>query len=62
MKNYHITKINGDTHRPGMPTEGYIVRYRPHPDHGWLSQHCEPTKEAAEAFAATLTPDGNLPV
>ena len=32
---YEIAKINGDTWRPGMPKNGWIVRYEMHPKWGW---------------------------
>lgn len=60
MKKYEIQKINGDNLRPGMPKEGYLVRYRPHPDFGWTGRRCFATMGEAESFAASLTPEGNL--
>jgi hypothetical protein len=32
---YVIEKINGDNWRPGMPKEGYLVRYGTLPSGGW---------------------------
>jgi len=58
---YHIEEITSDNRRPGMPQEGFLVRYRPHPDFGWLSCKTVDTKEEAEMFADILTPEGDLP-
>lgn len=61
-KPYHIEKITGDNRRPGMDhQEGYLVRYRPHESFGWLGCRTFATPDEAEAFAATLTPSGELP-
>jgi len=60
-KNYEIEIINGDNYRPGMIREGFLVRYRPHPDFGWTGRRCFAVLEEAETFASSLTPDGNLP-
>lgn len=61
MPNYLIEKITGDNRRPGMEhTDGYLIRYRPHPDYGWLSCKTVANLPEAEAFAANLTPDGNI--
>lgn len=51
---YVIEKINADNWRPGMPKEGYLVRYNPHNTYGWLCLHVEKTKEKAEEYAAGL--------
>ena len=58
---YHIEKITGDNRRPGMPQEGYLVRYRPHNDFGWTGCATFKTIQEANAFASTLTPNGDLP-
>jgi hypothetical protein len=61
-KRYHIEKITGDNRRPGMEhQEGFLVRYRPHPQFGWLGCRTFATQGEAESFAATLTPEGELP-
>jgi hypothetical protein len=58
---HSIEKITGDNRRPGMPQEGYLVRYRPHNDFGWTGCATFKTIQEANAFAGTLTPDGDLP-
>ena len=58
---YHIEKITGDNRRPGMLQEGYLVRYRPHKDFGWLCCRTFKTLQEAEDFTGTLTPDGDIP-
>jgi hypothetical protein len=50
---YYIAKINGDNRRPGMPQEGYIVRYGLS-DYGWKYGKCFETLAEAEAFAKEL--------
>jgi hypothetical protein len=60
--NHHIEKITGDNRRPGMLQEGYLVRYRLHKDFGWTGCATFKTLPEANAFASTLTPDGDLPV
>lgn len=61
MKNYHIEPITADNRRPGMEhQEGYLVRYRPHETFGWTGCRTFASKEEAETFAGTLTPEGNL--
>jgi hypothetical protein len=61
MEKYCIEKITGDNKRPGMPENGFLVRYRPHPDFGWTGQRCFPSLKEAKDFSKTLTPQGNLP-
>lgn len=62
MKNYHIEEITADNRRPGMKhQDGYLVRYNPHEDHGWLCCGTFATKEEAETFAGTLTEEGKRP-
>lgn len=51
---YELTKIDGSSWRPGMPKEGWIVRYNSS-DFGWLCQRTFATEEEAKAFADTLT-------
>jgi hypothetical protein len=59
---YAIEKINGDNRRPGMKhAEGYLVRYRSHPDFGWTGCRTFATEEEAMVFAHSLTHDGDLP-
>ncbi len=60
--NFIIEKITGDNRRPGMLQEGYLVRYRLHKDFGWTGCATFETLPEANAFASTLTPDGDLPV
>jgi hypothetical protein len=60
VKKYVIEKITGDNRRPGMPKDGWIVWYRLHPSFGWTCRRCVDTEEEAEAFAGTLTPEGDL--
>jgi hypothetical protein len=60
--NHHIEKITGDNRRPGMLQEGYLVRYRLHKDFGWTGCATFKTLPEANAFASTLTPDGDLPM
>jgi hypothetical protein len=59
---YHIEKISGDNRRPGMLQDGYLVRYRPHKNFGWTGCATFKTLPEANAFACTLTPDGDLPI
>lgn len=60
-KNCLIEKITGDNRRPGMEhPDGYLIRYRPHPSYGWLSCKTVANLPEAEAFAAKLTPEGNI--
>ena len=61
MKKYEIQQINDDNWRPGMPKEGYLVRYRPS-EFGWTGRRCFAALDEAESFAASLTPEGNLPL
>ena len=59
---YAIEKITGDNRRPRMEhQEGFLVRYRLHPDFGWTGCRTFATMEEAETFTTTLTADGNLP-
>lgn len=58
---YQIEKINGDNRRPGMPQEGYLIRYRFHPDFGWTCCQTVATEEEANTFASCLTLEGDLP-
>lgn len=59
---YHIEAITGDNRRPGMKhQDGFLCRYRPHETFGWLCCRTFATQEEAQAFAATLTPEGDLP-
>jgi len=60
--NHHIEKITGDNRRPGMLQDGYLVRYRLHKDFGWTGCATFKTLPEANAFASTLTPDGDLPM
>jgi len=60
-KKYIIEQITSDNRRPGMPEQGYLVRYRLHDSFGWTGCRALPSLEAAESFAATLTPAGDLP-
>jgi len=58
---YRIEEINGDNRRPEMnPAHTYLVRYRPHPDFGWMGCHTCATLQEAERFAAELTADGEM--
>ena len=62
MEKYSIEEITADNRRPGMKHEtGYLVRYRPHESFGWTGCRTFATLEEAETFAATLTPEGDLP-
>lgn len=56
MPTYEIEKINSDNWRPGMPKEGFLVRYRPHPDFGWTGLRCFPSQKEADTFAFSLDP------
>lgn len=59
---YHIEKITGDNRRPEMEHHaGYLIRYRLHPQFGWTGCKTVATLEDAEAFASTLTAEGDLP-
>ncbi len=53
---YNIEKINNDNRRPGMPENGWLVRYN-HSDYGWLSTKVCDTKDEAEKFVSTLDGD-----
>jgi hypothetical protein len=58
---YQIEKVNGDNRRPGMKhPDGYLIRYRPHPDFGWTGCRTVPTEDDAKAFAATLNEHGDI--
>ena len=61
IKKYTIEKITGDNRRPGMPEQGYLVRFRPHPTFGWLCCETFRFKTKAKAFAMSLTPEGDRP-
>ena len=62
MKNYHIEEITADNWRPGMKHQtGYLIRYNPHENHGWLCCGTFATKAEAETFADTLTKEGKKP-
>lgn len=50
---YHIEPITNDNRRPGMPQEGYLVRYGLS-DYGWLQTHICKTEEEANTFAKSL--------
>jgi len=61
--NYHIEPITAGNHRPGMKhATGSLVRYNPNESFGMLCCRTFATAAEAEAFAATLTSDGKLPV
>jgi hypothetical protein len=49
--NYSLEKITGDNRRPGMPPEGFIVRYDLG-DSGWKKAKIFETSEEAEKFIA----------
>lgn len=51
---YEIAKINGDVWRPGMPKNGWIVRYELSPKWGWTKQHVCASEEEAKEFASKL--------
>jgi hypothetical protein len=51
---FHIEKITVDNRRPGMPQKGFLVRYQPSDDHGWLCCKALPTMKAAKEFANNL--------
>jgi hypothetical protein len=51
---YMLGRITGDTRRPGMPHDGFLVRYNRHDNFGWLSCRCFATLPEAEQFAANL--------
>ena len=51
---YFPEKINNDNKRPGMPKEGWMVRYNFHPDYGTLSMRCFETLYDAEEFIDSL--------
>lgn len=59
---YEIEKISGDNWRPGMKyREGFLVRYRRHPDFGWTGCRAFPDMREAVAFAQdALDASGNL--
>ncbi len=61
MANFETEKITGDNWRPGMPQEGFLVRYRPHPSFGWTGRRCFANPAEAETFTSSLTPEGDLP-
>ena len=50
---YYIEKINGDNRRPGMPENGYIVRYELC-DYGWKYAKIFTDLAEAEKFAKEL--------
>ena len=50
---YVIEKITGDNWRPGMPMEGYLVRYGLNA-FGWKYCRTFATAEEAEDFASSL--------
>jgi hypothetical protein len=59
---FEIEKISADNHRPGMKhQEGFLVRYRPHQSFGWTGMRTFATRAEADVFAASLTPEGDLP-
>jgi len=62
MKKYHIEPITADNRRPGTPQEGWLVYYRPHEAFGWTGRRAFASLPEAEAFAAALTPEGDLAV
>lgn len=59
---YHIEKITADNRRPGMKhPDGFLIRYRPHRDFGWLSCRTVATENEAILFATTqLDANGEL--
>jgi hypothetical protein len=60
-KPYEIEKINSDNRRPGdKHLEGYLVRYRPHPDFGWTGRRTYASLEEAEDFVKTLCEKGDI--
>lgn len=62
MDPFLIEQLTADNRRPGMKhTEGYLVRYRPHKAFGWTGCRTFPDLAEAQAFAATLDANGNLP-
>jgi len=62
MKKCTIEKITGDNRRPGMPEKHkYLIRYRLHELFGWTGCRTFLTMKEAKAFAASLTPEGDLP-
>ena len=58
MRTHEIEPITADNHRPGMPMDGYLVRYSPHETYGWLCRKICASLGEAEAFAATLDASG----
>ena len=59
---YNIEKISGDNYRPSMKhKQGYLIRYRLHPDFGWTGCRTFGSQEEAESFAETLDENGDLP-
>ena len=60
-KPYVVEPITGDNRRPGMKhQEGFLVRYRPHEQFGWLCCRTFTTRSDAEQFASELDATGNL--
>lgn len=53
MVKFHVEQINGDNRRPGMPTEGYLVRYNLS-NYGWMNCATFSTLAEAEEFVRSL--------
>lgn len=50
---HYIANITADNHRPGMPEEGYVVRYGLC-DTGWRYQRTFTELKDAQEFAASI--------